>query len=262
LVPGKKGDFAKGPLLVAGIAANERAKPFVSDLLGRSAELVPFKWRKLTYWAVFLPQVSDCLDMQRSEYWTDQRDNDSIKTVVFLKNKITNDPLFRLPSAFKYHCTDEFKNAVEHGGLTGLTFRLVWTDDLEPVRAGLPPSTESRDDAPYVKKPGRPSKRELVLRRIWEEVIDSGLTDDQLDEISQSSDRRRAESPEFILAGDEVLRRALEKGLTREELQKLCRSFAYRAAFNTLVALEEECALSRLFESLHEGLLMAGDNVF
>jgi hypothetical protein len=53
---------------------------------------------------------------------------------IFFPDKLRDAVIFQLPeSSGRIYCTDQFKNQIEASGLTGLSFVLEWSDEIEGI---------------------------------------------------------------------------------------------------------------------------------
>jgi hypothetical protein len=220
-------------------------------------ELLPFTYERVKYWAIYLTETCDCLDMERSEFWTTPN-VDSIRKFAFVPDRISDKLLFRLPGGYQYYCTNRFKNLVRQHGLTGLRFRRVWADGkyveeaAESVVAALPKL--------FLGKKGKPTKRDKLLAALWTNVINSSQGEDRLQEWLTGEFDPDPNMP-ILTDAQEVARVAIQKGLTVNDLQRMIRSLAYELVFETLVTIEEAGeAKAAALKGLHEDLLMAGVN--
>lgn len=257
VVEGRIGDFAGGPTHFATIAVSDGALATVRPLVESACELLPFSHAERRYWALYIPWPSDCLDWEGSSFYFNRKRIEDLDEPKFIISRIPIDKgLFRLPSRFEYYCTQDFKDAVEAAGLTGLSFRFVWSSDgsvpKEPKRKKATKNVQR-----IVKETTRRTKRDLLLARLWE-AIDSFGSEERLNLTLSVKPADMKGAQDVIAADSEVLKKAETCGIPKKQLQRLCRSIAYKAVFETLVAIEEEC-LDRPPElkGLHEDLLMA-----
>jgi hypothetical protein len=273
MIRGRRGNFVGGPTLFAGIAVTKKTLDRIGRYLEAFAELLPFEYQGQTYWALYLPKAYDCLDFERSEFWgSGVRDPAHIAKVVLVKTRIPADPLFRIKDTFDYYGKEEFKKLVEEHRLTGLKFREVWSDEtreqgeqaestermvIASPESGLRP--QSAQPEPFARKPGRINKRDRLLLRLWREVINHRGTVEWLKEELNAKNQDDEEFP-YLFDPSQVLNQAEAAGLSEADLRRLVRGIAYQVVFDTLVAIEEECALKAPYAGLHEDLLMAGSD--
>ena len=180
VIEGRIGDFADGPVRFADISVSETALDKVRPLVDGVCELLPFSYGERNYWALYIPFPTDCLDPDATTYWSENRL--SIRQHAFVSSRVpVLQKLFRLPSQFEYYCTQEFKDAIEDAGLTGLTFRFVWSSDGSVPKERKPSAkTKAKvKEEPMLKVNRRPTKRDLLLERLWE-AIDSFGSDEWL----------------------------------------------------------------------------------
>lgn len=256
IIEGRVGDFADGPVHFADISVSDSALDKIRPLVADICELLPYSYDKRKYWALYIPWPTDCLDWEKSSFYFDRRTIADLQDVAFTCEHLNrNQVLFRVPSRFKYYCTQEFKDSVEAAGLTGLAFRFVWSSDGSvPKKRTLPATTKY---ARMIKSRRRPTKRDLLLKRLWE-AIDSFGSDEWLASTMSVTSEGLEGVQEVIAADTEVLNDAAKRGVSPKDLQRLCRSIAYKAVFETLVSIEEECLdRSPALKCLHEDLLMA-----
>ena len=260
LVEGRVGDFAGGPVHFADISVSESALDRVRQLVDFVCELLPFSYEQRKYSALYIPWPTDCLDWEKSSFYFDRRTIEDLRDVAFELEKLPRKQgLFRLPSRFQYYCTQEFKDAIEDAGLTGLSFRFVWSSDGSVPKERKPSAkTKAKVKEELVLKVNRrPTKRDLLLERLWE-AIDSFGSEEWLNSMLsvKASDLKGVQ--DVIASDTEVLKAAAKLGVAKQDLQRLCRSVAYKAIFEAFVAIEEECLdRSPALKGLHEDLLMA-----
>lgn len=258
ITEGLAADLVHGPVFFADISVSETAVETVRSLTKDACELLPYSYQQLKYWALYIPWPTDCLDADASEYWTEVRDVDGLQRAVFIENELPKkQSLFRLPNGWNYYCTQEFKDAIESAELTGLVFHFVWSSDgtipKEPKRKPIAKKNLSR----ILKEPSRRTKRDLLLARLWE-AIDSFGSEKCLNSTLSVKAADLKGAQDVIAADTEVLKAAVKHGIAKKDLQRLCRSIAYKSVFETLVAIEEECLdRSSALKGLHEDLLMA-----
>src|SRR5665213_1952519 len=161
-------DFVGGPLIpYTNISLNSKAVSMVSPLIGEECELIPYTYKEWKYWALSITSPTDCLDAERTEYWTKNRIAYNIRKVVFVPEKLPKDQhVFRIPGGTKIYVTQQFKQAVKEAGLTGLIFGFAWSSDGSTP----PPDEPMSSTSASVKGPrigGRRSKREKLLERLW-----------------------------------------------------------------------------------------------
>lgn len=252
LVAGRESDIMSSPERYAKIAINDRARQVLEPLL-QHAELLPFSYKKQRFWCIYVPTPVNCLDESATHFSGPHRNRNLIVRAAFVASRVPSVHIFRIPDCLSYFVDEEFKRAVDEAGLTGATFEFMWSSD-----GSVPPKQRRHADtraepppARYRNPPGRPTKVDVVLQRLWEEVIDTAYADN----IDQPRDKDN-----FALIEDAKMlgKAALKRPLSREELERLARSIAYGVTFSTLVTLEDEGIITRSqYCGLHEGLLMA-----
>ncbi|QDU31060.1 hypothetical protein ETAA8_62130 [Anatilimnocola aggregata] len=258
VLPGMAGDFVGGPVIFARIAATARVIDLLGKPLASCCELLPFESLGQTYWGLYLPKTSSCLDLDKSPFWSKTPDNSQIRDPVFVENMIPNDLLFRLPGSFHYYATDSLVDLVQKHSLTGLRLRRVWSRSGESTigtSSSLP--EVSRGDLPRVKK-RITTKRDRLLKRLWEDAIDSWTTSDRLTEMFSA---KSSELPAMTSEGVAAIRKLQGFGVKPSEITHLVRAVAYQVAFDVLIAIEEEgLDRSAALRSLHEDLLTSNPN--
>lgn len=248
------------------IALNERALTALQPLLDGVCELLPLSYRRTKLWGLYLPESFDCLDMQRSQVVEEGNEyiySIRIEKPVFLPKKIPQRPIFRVRGDFTNFVTQEFKDAVEQAGLTGLDFDFVWSSDgSKPPKAKSVKKSNSKSNeeaAPIIQRPGRKSRREQLLDSLWEEVIHYRAGDEWLDETLAPlpGESEGDDDDDFPAVNDaaRILRKLIARRVSRDDLKRLCRSLAYEVVFDTLQALDEAEALPARWAGLSEELL-------
>ena len=254
-IPGIACDIMSSPDLYARLAVDEHAREVLTPYLAH-AELLPFSFKSHTFWSIYLPTATDCLDYARTSFRLPKPDPKLIRRAAFLPDKLPKDrEIFRVPGCQDYFVTETFKRAVEEAGLTGATFEPMFPlDGDDPVEeaATLPTTTAATTEPlPNPHRRQRPSRLEAVLYRLWDEVIDTAY-----DEIIE--DPHAAGGFQVIADANLLGKAALERKLEPAELRRLIRSVAYSVTFSTLVTIEDEGVVTQSkFCGLHEGLLMA-----
>jgi len=254
--PGPMADCLDGPRPYAKFSFNARAVSVLAPLIDPVCELVPFTYKEWKYWALHVSQPTDCLDVERSEYWTKDRVPSGLRKVVFVADRIPpSAQIFRIPHGMEYYVTETFKQAAESAMITGLRFRFAWSSDGQmPPPQDQTPHAQLSVPGPRIQR--RRTKRDKIVERLWE-AIDSFGSREWLTEILAGSLDEMEGAQDVVRAGPVVLAEALRAGISAEQLSRLCRSIAYQAVFEALVAIEEEgLDKSAALASLHESLLM------
>lgn len=101
--------------------------------------------------------VSDALDEDRSEVMRfDDGDILTIDRYVFRQEAILNCPIFKLPyRASNLYFEAGFIDQIKDMGCCGVGFKLVWSDEIDPVREVILPPRER----PPEKKPSKVANR-------------------------------------------------------------------------------------------------------
>jgi hypothetical protein len=246
-------DCLSGPRPYAKFCISTKAVETLKPLIAEICELVPFKFKKWEYWALHISRPTDCLDVERTEFWSDKRHLYSIRKAEFIPGKLPAHDIFRIPGGVSCYVTERFKNTVESASLTGFGFRFAWSSDGSTPPPDRAPSKPSAD-TPRIKT--RRTKRDKILERLWA-AIDGVGSSDWLDEILDSATNAPG-AQDVISAGPDIIGKALKAGIPKQELSRMCRSIAYFAVFEALVAIEEE-GLDKVpaLRALHEDLLTA-----
>lgn len=127
--------FVRGdPLVCDGRAMSE-----VGELLRLCAETLPLLHNSETFHVINVLTCVDALDHDRVEWFGTRRGKGAlIKRLAFNAGRVPPTPLFKIPetqrtavyaAAHTHDAALEFKQAVDRSGLTGLTFKEVWSDE-------------------------------------------------------------------------------------------------------------------------------------
>jgi len=107
---------------------SERAKLALEPIISHCAEFLPLILiRGINYYAINVVKVVDCLDKKRSEvayYDHNPKKIMAIHSYVFLKNKIENVPIFKVPEldSSTVFVTQKFVDVIIANKLTGVSF--------------------------------------------------------------------------------------------------------------------------------------------
>ena len=127
---------------LSAFVCNERALEHVQGCLEEAGELLPVSIEREPG-EFFIFNVTNCinvLDHEKSS-WRGYGPNNMFKrltTPVFIPERFGDESIFKFPEACATtYCLErsgeyregEFKALVEHHGLTGIEFRLVWSDE-------------------------------------------------------------------------------------------------------------------------------------
>lgn len=256
---GEATDIVQVGWTYAAFGVNARAAEVLRPWIESSCELLPFVHGEEKYWVLYLRETPDCLNRGHTMFHNLDESPRNIDIPVFDPKKMSNQPLFRVPRGNDYFVTEDLKAVIEREQLTGVRFKFAWSDDdTDPDEPELPPPAKRRRKR--VKKPAHaPTQRELLLERLWGEVILSRGDSEELEQQLAIArfHARAGDAPDRFDSG-RILRRLVKAGVSKDELLNLLRSVAYEVVFDVLIAIEEECLdKSPELESLHEDLLMA-----
>jgi hypothetical protein len=106
---------------------SERAKLALEPIISHCAEFLPLILiRGINYYAINVVKVVNCLDKKRSEvaYYHNPKKTMAIHSYVFLKNKIENVPIFKVPEldGSTVFVTQKFVDVIIANKLTGVSF--------------------------------------------------------------------------------------------------------------------------------------------
>ena len=121
------------------IVIHPRAQELLGMFLERAGEILPIKHKGVTYFALNILQVWDCVDEDKSEWYKSASTGERfrVKVPFFVPQHFEASTLFKIPTReTTIYCwegnkdpEEEFKACVEKNKLTGLRFDLVWTDE-------------------------------------------------------------------------------------------------------------------------------------
>ena len=137
----KRGNFADMWGLFSP-ALDEHAVDELRELLEMSGELLPLTHQGENWSILNVTECVNMLDDERSKWVYGETTGAKIQIAkyVFHASRVTESPLFKIPEMRKTQILtiegfkdpeDEFKYRVEQAGLTGLKFKLLWSDDIE-----------------------------------------------------------------------------------------------------------------------------------
>lgn len=119
-------------------ATHPRAKAYVCMFLERAGQLLPVRYKDLELTVLNILEVYNCIDKERSE-WARLPTGQPYRLVkpAFVPQQPGSSTLFKIPeqntTVYCWEQTgkgeDEFKACVEANKLTGLRFKLVWSDE-------------------------------------------------------------------------------------------------------------------------------------
>jgi hypothetical protein len=127
---------------VLGLVCNEKARELAGEAMEMSGEFLPIKVEdtKDEYWIYNITNTISVVDEAKSEWrklgpGTEDR---MLRRPAFISARFGDETIFKIPQdrGARMYCAEfsgdpddgEFKAVVEHSGLTGLEFTLVWTD--------------------------------------------------------------------------------------------------------------------------------------
>ena len=128
---------------VLGIVCDEKVREVVGGALEMSGELLPLRVEneKGEYWIFNITNTINVVDVENSQWQKlGPGPNDRmLKKPAFISSRFGDETIFKIPEdrGARMYCVEftgdpddgEFKAVVEHHGLTGLEFELVWTDE-------------------------------------------------------------------------------------------------------------------------------------
>ena len=145
LIP-KPNFFNIGP---TAFVCDEKARELAAEPLEMSGEFLPIKveGEKRRYWIYNCTNCINVVDVKKSK-WTKlgpKPDDRMMERPAFYASRFGEESIFKIPEdrATLVYCAEftgdpdngEFKAVVEHSGLTGIEFKLIWTDEKPKRRA-------------------------------------------------------------------------------------------------------------------------------
>lgn len=128
---------------VLGMVCNQTAREIAGEAMEMSGEFLPIKVEneKGKYWIYNITNTINVVDQKKSEWQKlgpEPEDRMLIKP-AFISSRFGEETLFKIREdrGARMYCVEfsgdpddgEFKAVVEHNGLTGLEFKLVWSDE-------------------------------------------------------------------------------------------------------------------------------------
>src|SRR5690606_39644218 len=105
---------------------------------------------------------------------------------------------------------------------------------------------------------GRRTKRDDVMELLWTEIIHRRATNEWFNEEVELVGKGYSTHVPWLEESEFVLKKALDKGMTAEEVRQLARGWAYDVVFETLSLLDEVGALRNpTYAGLQDDLLIA-----
>ena len=120
------------------LICDERAVDEIGDVLEKCAELLPLPVDGETLYVVNVLPCLNLLDVERS-VWRGEPGRSTIKAFAFHPTRMQRYPLFKIPETINTSVLTcegvldpefNFKPRVEEAGLTGLLFKILWTDGV------------------------------------------------------------------------------------------------------------------------------------
>jgi len=128
---------------VLGIVCDEKAREIAGEAMEMAGEFLPIRveGEKGQYWIYNITNTINVVDHKKSnwqEYGSDPNDQ-ILRRPAFVAARFGEETIFKIREdrGARMYCVEftgdpddgEFKAVVEHNGLTGLEFELVWTDE-------------------------------------------------------------------------------------------------------------------------------------
>lgn len=127
----------------AAFVCDERARELAAEPLEMSGEFLPIKveGEKGKFWIYNCTNCINVVDTKKSKYWKfgPEPDDRQMDHPAFFASRFGEESIFKIPEdrATLLYCAEttgdaddgEFKALVEKNGLTGIEFKLVWSDD-------------------------------------------------------------------------------------------------------------------------------------
>jgi len=128
---------------VLGLVCNENAREIAGEAMEMSGEFLPIRVEGVAgeHWIYNITNTINVVDEQKSDW---QRlgpgpGDRMLRKPAFISARFGDETIFKMPQdrGARTYCVEftgdpddgEFKAVVEHSGLTGLEFTLVWTDE-------------------------------------------------------------------------------------------------------------------------------------
>lgn len=134
-------------IYVGAIACDEKARDLAAEPLEMSGEFLPIKveGEKGKFWIYNCTNCINVVDAKKSKWrkFGPGPDDRMLERPAFIASRFGEETLFKIPEdrATMLYCVEftgdpddgEFKAVVEHHQLTGLEFKLVWSDERRPA---------------------------------------------------------------------------------------------------------------------------------
>jgi hypothetical protein len=128
---------------VLGLVCNEKAREIAGEAMEMSGEFLPIRVEDIKgeYWIYNITNTINVVDEAKSEWQKlgPGPDDRMLCRPAFISARFGEETIFKIPQdrGARMYCAEfsgdpdagEFKAVVEHSGLTGLEFTLVWTDE-------------------------------------------------------------------------------------------------------------------------------------
>jgi hypothetical protein len=125
------------------VACDEQVREIAGEAMEMSGEFLPIRveGEKGGYWIYNITNTINVVDQKKSEWQKlgPGSGDRMLKKPAFISSRFGDETIFKIPEdrGARMYCVEftgnpddgEFKAVVEHHGLTGLTFELIWTDE-------------------------------------------------------------------------------------------------------------------------------------
>jgi hypothetical protein len=125
------------------VACDEKAREMAGEAMEMAGEFLPIRveGEKGEYWIYNITNTINVVDHKRSDWqeYGPGPDDQILRKPAFIATRFGEETIFtiREDRGARMYCVEftgdpddgEFKAVVEHNGLTGLEFELVWTDE-------------------------------------------------------------------------------------------------------------------------------------
>jgi hypothetical protein len=124
----------------SAVVCNEKAREIAGEAMEMSGELLPIRveGEKGKYWIYNITNTINVVDAKKSK-WQELCTCRMMMRPAFIASRFGEETIFKIPEdrGASMYCVEftgdpddgEFKAVVEHNGLTGLSFELIWTDE-------------------------------------------------------------------------------------------------------------------------------------
>lgn len=242
----------------ANFGVNARAAEALRPWLPDSCELLPFTHQGVDYWVLYVRGVN-CLNHRQSIFNSIDENMREILIASFDPEKMPLHHILRVARGSDYFITENLKHHIEQVQLTGVRFQFMWSDDgSEPDEPTIPAAKPKRRRKKPAQESATNTPRELLLKRLWNDVILPHGDPDLLERTLAIARFNAHNGGPTHNDSSTIIRRLVRVGVDKAEILALLRAIAYDVVFETLVLFEEEgLDDSPEFASLHEDLLIA-----